>query len=96
MPVTNGHDVDPVVNAPFGCSSHWFQEHPDFKDGGLIAAGFYNHGTRFLDVSKTGKIEQVGYFLPHGGGTSAAYWITDEIVYAIDYQRGFDVLKYNG
>jgi len=89
-------DGNPVVNAPFGCSSHWFQEHPDFKNGGLVAAGFYNHGTRFLQVSKAGKIEQAGWFLPHGGGTSAAYWINDEIVYAIDYQRGFDVLRYNG
>ncbi|MDQ3952796.1 MAG: hypothetical protein M3279_07530 [Actinomycetota bacterium] len=89
-------DGNPVVNAPFGCSSHWFQEHPDFKNGGLIAAGFYNHGTRFLDVAKNGKIEQIGWFLPHGGGTSAAYWVDDEIVYAIDYQRGFDVLRYKG
>lgn len=89
-------DGNPVVNAPFGCSSHWFQEHPTFKNGGLIAAGFYNHGTRFLNVAKNGKIEQTGWFIPHGGGTSAAYWITDEIVYAIDYQRGFDILRYNG
>ncbi len=88
-------DGNPVVNAPFGCSSHWFQEHPDFRNGGLIAAGFYNHGTRFLNVAGNGKIEQVGWFIPHGGGTSAAYWVTDEIVYAIDYQRGFDILKYN-
>ncbi|MDQ3957139.1 MAG: hypothetical protein M3273_02335 [Actinomycetota bacterium] len=88
-------DGSPVINAPFGCSSHWFSAHPKFKNGGLVAAGFYNHGTRFLDVGKDGKITEAGWFLPHGGGTSAAYWITDEIVYAIDYQRGFDVLKYN-
>jgi hypothetical protein len=89
-------DGSPVINAPFGCSSHWFQQHPTFHNGGLIAAGFYNHGTRFLQVDPKGKIAEVGYFLPNGGGTSAAYWITDRIVYAIDYQRGFDVLKWNG
>jgi hypothetical protein len=89
-------DGSPVINAPFGCSSHWFQQHPTFHNGGLIAAGFYNHGTRFLQVDPKGKIKEVGYFLPNGGGTSAAYWITDRIVYAIDYQRGFDVLKWNG
>ena len=61
-----------------------------------LPAGFYNHGTRFLEVDAKGKISEVGCFLPHGGGTSAAYWITNDIVYAIDYQRGFDVLKYNG
>jgi len=86
----------PAVNAPFGCSTHWFQDHPTFKDGGLVAAGFYNHGTRFLKVSRKGKISEVGWFLPHGGGTSAAYWRTNRVVYYIDYQRGFDILKYKG
>jgi hypothetical protein len=89
-------DGRPAVNAPFGCSTHWFQQHPKFKNGGLVAAGFYNHGTRFLKVSKKGQISEVGWFMPHGGGTSAAYWRTKRIVYAIDYQRGFDVLKYKG
>lgn len=89
-------DGNPIINGPFGCSSHWFQQHPSFKNGGLIAAGFYNHGTRFLDVDKKGKIKEVGYFLPHAGGTSAAYWLTKDIVYTVDYQRGIDVLKYNG
>jgi hypothetical protein len=27
---------------------------------------------------------------------SAAYWITKDIVYTIDYTRGFDILKYHG
>jgi hypothetical protein len=86
----------PAVNAPFGCSTHWFQEHPTFKNGGIVAAGFYNHGTRFLKVTKKGKISEVGWFMPNGGGTSGAYWRTKRIVYSIDYQRGFDVLKYKG
>ena len=89
-------DGSPAVNAPFGCSSHWFDTHPKFKNGGLVAAGFYNHGTRFIEVGKDGKLTEVGFHLPHAGGTSAAYWITNDIVYAIDYQRGFDVLKFNG
>jgi hypothetical protein len=89
-------DGSPAINAPFGCSSHWFQHHPKFKNGGLLAAGFYNHGTRFIDVASNGKLKEVGYFLPHGGGTSGAYWLTDKIVYAVDYQRGVDVLQYNG
>lgn len=89
-------DGNPPINAPFGCSSHWFTAHPKFKNGGLIAAGFYNHGTRFLKVDSKGKLSEVGFFLPNGGGTSGAYWVTDRIVYAVDYQRGFDVLKWNG
>ena len=89
-------DGRPPINGPFGCSSHWFQQHPDFKNGGLVTAGFYNHGTRFLRIDRKGKISEVGWFLPHAGGTSASYWRTDRIVYSIDYQRGMDVLKYTG
>ena len=38
----------------------------------------------------------MGWFLPFGGETSVAYWVTKDIAYAIDYTRGFDVLKFNG
>lgn len=76
--------------------AHWFTEHPDFADGGLVAMGWYEHGVRFLDISDEGEITEVGYFLPVGGSTSAAYWVTDEIVYTADYQRGIDVLRFTG
>lgn len=77
-----------------GCG-HWFDVHPDFRNGGSIAAGWYEHGVRFLSVSETGIIEEQGYFVPVGGSTSAAYWIDDEIVYATDYNdRGFDILRF--
>jgi hypothetical protein len=89
-------DGSPAVNAPFGCSSHWFTTHPDFKNGGLVAGSFYNHGTRFLKVDGKGKITEVGFFLPQGGGSSGSYWVNDRIVYSVDYQRGFDILKWNG
>ena len=96
--ITNGTWVDgrPGVSAPLGCSPHWFEEHPDFNDGGLVAAGFYDHGTRFLEISPKGKVSEAGYFLPWRGSTSAAYWVTDEIVYSIDYERGLDILKFKG
>ena len=86
-------DGSPPANG-LGCSAHWFQEHPTFKDGGLVALGSYEHGTRFVDVSSTGKIKEVGYFVPWGGSTSASYWLNDEIVYAVDYSRGIDILRY--
>ncbi len=95
--VENGIYADgaPAVNA-LGCSAHWFEQHPTFKNGGLVALGYYEHGTHFLDVAKDGQIEREGYFLPHGGSTSAAYWMTDDIVYAVDYTRGIDILRYTG
>lgn len=58
--------------------------------------GWYEHGTRFLDVSSQGKIKEVGYFLPVGGSTSAAYWLNKEIVYSVDYNRGLDILRFTG
>jgi hypothetical protein len=57
---------------------------------------WYEHGTRFLDVDSKGKIKEVGWFLPLGGSTSATYWINDEILYAVDYNRGIDILRYTG
>jgi LVIVD repeat len=76
--------------------AHWFSTHPTYQDGGLVAMGWYEHGTRFLDVSDEGTITEVGYFLPVGGSTSAAYWVNDEILYSVDYQRGIDILRYTG
>ena len=89
-------DGGAIVNAPFGCSSHWFTYHPKFHNGGLVAAGWYSQGTRILDVNSKGKITEAGWFLPHGGGTSGAYWVGNEYIYAVDYQRGVDVLRYTG
>ena len=99
--VENGtyQDGKPAANA-LGCSAHWFESHKTFKNGGLVTVGYYEHGTRFLDVAKNGKITEAGYFLPYGGSTSAAYWVpTDKkkrIVYAVDYTRGIDIIRYNG
>jgi hypothetical protein len=86
-------DGAPAVNG-LGCSSHWFQEHPAYRNGGLVAMGSYEHGTRFVRVSPKGKISLDGWFVPAAGSTSAAYWLNDEIVYAVDYTRGIDVLRY--
>lgn len=95
--VTNGtyQDGSPAVNG-LGCSAHWFDEHRTFKNGGLVAVGYYEHGTRFLDVAGNGKIKEAGWFLPHAGSTSATYWVNDKLVYSVDYTRGIDILKYNG
>ncbi|HEX2057843.1 MAG TPA: hypothetical protein VHI71_05690 [Actinomycetota bacterium] len=93
--VENGTWVDGNPAAQRNCTSHWHEEHPDFRNGGLVAVAFYDHGTRFLEVDKKGKISMAGWFMPYGGQTSAVYWITDEIVYSVDYNRGLDVLRFN-
>lgn len=88
-------DGNPAVDAA-GCTAMWFQEHPDFHNGGKVVSGWFEHGTRFLEVDKKGKISEIGYFVPAGGSTIASYWITDKIVYSIDLVRGIDILRFDG
>ncbi|HWC14717.1 MAG TPA: hypothetical protein VG929_08985 [Actinomycetota bacterium] len=76
--------------------AHWFEVHPSFRNGGLVAMAWYENGSHFLRVSNKGKISHDGYFLPAAGSTSAIYWVTDEIAYTVDYNRGIDILRYTG
>lgn len=77
-----------------GCSTHWFEPHPGFRNGGFVVISYYDYGTRFVKVRPNGTIKEAGWFLPHGGVTFSAYWLTDEIVYAIDATRGIDILAF--
>jgi hypothetical protein len=94
--VENGtyNDGAPPVNG-LGCSAHWFEAHPKFRNGGLVAIGYYEHGVRVLNVNRRGRIRELGWFVPWAGSTGAAYWVNDEIIYSIDYQRGFDILRFD-
>jgi hypothetical protein len=81
-------DGSPPVDA-VGCSAHWF----DYRNG-MVAAGWYDHGTRFIKVNeKTGALEEVGFYQAGITETWGAYWITDEYVYSVDAARGIDILK---
>jgi hypothetical protein len=95
-PVSGTYDNgDPAINA-LGCSGHWFSTQT--TDGGdqLVAAGWYEHGTRLLQVDgQTGQIDQLGFFQPVVGSASAAHWIDDQHIYVIDYERGIDILRYD-
>lgn len=92
--VSNGIYADGNPVAQRNCTAHWFEAHPKFKDGGYVAAAFYDHGTRFFEVDGKGKIELAGYFMTYAGQASAAYWITGDIVYIVDYNRGLDILRF--
>lgn len=95
--VKNGTYVDgsPPANA-LGCTAMWFEHHPSFRNGGLVVSAFFEHGTRFLSVDRDGAITETGYFMPVAGNTIATYWMTDRIVYALDVQRGLDILEFTG
>jgi hypothetical protein len=74
------------------CSAHYFDER-----SGLLAQGWYEAGTRFLDVSNPSEIRPVGYWIPAKNMTWAVYYPptdpTGEIVYSLDFARGIDVLR---
>jgi hypothetical protein len=97
-PAGNGVYADgkPVAGA-LGCSVHWFQEHPTFRDGGLVAISEYEDGVRFLQITPDGGIQEQGYFLSLGSSSSSPKWAgKDDVLYSIDYQRGIDILRWNG
>jgi len=76
------------------CSAHYFDER-----NGLVAIGWYEEGTRFLDVRDPAGIRQVGYWAPTKGETWSVLFAptdpTGSIVYALDFARGIDVLRFD-
>lgn len=91
--VGNGLPTEGDAAANLYCT-HWFDVRPGYRNGGQVAMGWYEHGTRFFDINSKGKIEEIGFFLPYAGSTSAAYWIDKNTVYAVDYNRGIDILRF--
>ena len=89
----NWQDGNPAVNG-LGCSGHWFTVHNN-----MIAASWYEHGVRFVQVDPmTGKFTQKGFFQPLVTEAGAAHWIIGadgtQYVYSTDYARGIDILKF--
>jgi hypothetical protein len=87
---------DPAVNA-MGCSGHWFDVSPLSTHEKIITTnGWYDHGTRIFEIDgKTAKIKQIGFFQPVVGAASASYWIDNQYIYTVDYERGIDILKFD-
>jgi hypothetical protein len=88
----NGSPTDGNAAYNTNCA-HWFDDHPEFKDGGLVTMAWYEHGTRILEVDDEGQITEKGYFLPLDGSAWASYWVADDIIYTVDYNRGIDILR---
>jgi len=73
---------------------HWFDAHPKWKSGGLLALAHYDWGTRFLEIDRKGGIKEIGWFQPVRGYTASAKWIDNEVVYVHDYARGLEILRF--
>ena len=93
----NGSWVDgnPAANG-LGCSGHWF----DIQDGDdLIAASWYEHGVKVIEVLPDYSMQEVGFFQPIVGAAGAASWVVDddgtEYIYSTDYERGLDIIRFH-
>ena len=95
---SNGNPSTVAVGTPQGCSSHWFDIHPTFKNGGLLAMASFSFGVRLLNVAPTGQIQQVGWWVPSGvSDTVGVYWVSPTVMYALDFETGgIDVIQYTG
>jgi hypothetical protein len=74
--------------------AHWMDLHPAYgADGGHIAVSYYDRGTRFLRAGADGVMEEVGWITALESYSGSARWITDEVVYVMDYRRGLEVIE---
>ena len=87
-------DGNPAFNG-LGCSGHWF----DIQDGdNLIAASWYEHGVKVIEVLPDYSMREVGFFQPVYTGAGAAKWVVDdgaEYIVSADYGRGVDILRFH-
>jgi hypothetical protein len=73
--------------------AHWMELHPDFAQSGLVAVSYYDRGTRFVHVDRAGAMREVGWITPAEGYSGSVQWISDDVVYVMDYRRGMEVVR---
>ncbi len=74
--------------------AHWMDLGPSYdSDGGLMAVSYYDRGTRFVEVNELGAMTEIGWITAAESYSGSARWITDEVVYIMDYRRGLEVVK---
>ena len=73
--------------------AHWMELHPDFKKSGRMAVSYYDRGTRFVDVARNGTMKEVGWITPADGYSGSPQWVSDDVVYIMDYRRGLEIVR---
>lgn len=73
--------------------AHWMELAPDFDGEGRMAVSYYNRGTRFVDVAADGTMSEFGWITPADSYSGSAQWISDDVVYIMDYRRGLEIVK---
>jgi hypothetical protein len=73
--------------------AHWMELEPAFDGGGRMAVAYYNRGTRFVDVAPDGTMTEIGWITPAESYAGSPQWISDDVVYVMDYRRGLEVVR---
>jgi hypothetical protein len=73
--------------------AHWFELHPRFNGKGLMAVSYYDRGTRFVQVDGKGAMTEVGWITAAEGYSGSPQWVSDDVVYVMDYRRGLEVVR---
>lgn len=72
--------------------AHWFEVHPEFDGSGLMVVSYYDRGTRFVNIDPQGQMEEVGWLVAAESYSGSAQWVSDDVVYVMDYRRGLEIL----
>jgi hypothetical protein len=73
--------------------AHWMDLRPDFDEGGKMVVSYYDRGTRLVDVDADGNMTEYGWIVAAESYSGSARWISDDVVYIMDYRRGMEVIR---
>ena len=73
--------------------AHWMELHPNFAGGGLVTISYYDRGTRIVEVGADGVMTEKGWITAAEGYSGSSQWISDDVVYIMDYRRGMEVIR---
>lgn len=76
------------------CRSFYFSLHPSFRNGGLILLPNGLEGMRIVKMDRAGQMTQLESFIPPVSDVWLAFWMDEEIFYALNTTGEVYVLRY--
>ncbi len=76
------------------CAAYYFDVHPEFPGSRLIVLPNGLEGTRIVRIKTNGNIDEVDSFVPPVSNVWLAFWVNDEIFYALNATGEVYILRY--